>query len=109
VKHKSVDLKLVAIRHYLETQNQLQTCRVFECSARSLMRWVKRYNDASSLERQNRKPVAYTVTKEHVAFITGLVKKNPEITASEVLTTFKTKFPTILLSRVHIGPIIYKT
>lgn len=33
VKHKSVDLKLVAVRHYLETQNQLQTCRVFECSA----------------------------------------------------------------------------
>lgn len=106
VKHKSVDLKLVAVRHYLETQNQLQTCRIFECSARSLMRWVKRYNNASSLVRQNRKHVAYKVTKEHVAFITGLVKKNPEITASEVLTAFKTNFPTILLSRVHIGRIM---
>jgi transposase-like protein len=42
-KHKCNDLKLVAVRHYLQIHNQVETCKVFECSPRSLMRWVKRY------------------------------------------------------------------
>jgi len=104
--HKSTDLKLVAVRHYLQTQNQVNTCKVFECSVRSLMRWVKRYKNGDALTRQNRPPKAYKTTKEHVAFIIGMVKKNPEVTAAEVTTAFKTTFPAVALSRVHIGRIM---
>lgn len=105
-KHRSNDLKLVAVRHYLQIQNQVETCKVFECSPRSLMRWVKRYKQGQEMARQNRESVAYKVTNEHVEFIIGLVKKNPEITAAEVLTAFEKKFPDITLSRVHIGRIM---
>lgn len=35
-----------------------------------------------------------------------MVKKNPEITAAEVTTAFKTKFPAVPLSRVHIGRVM---
>ena len=43
-KHKSEDYKLLAVQHYLEKKdNQIDTCNLFKCSPRSLMRWVKRY------------------------------------------------------------------
>ena len=105
-KHKSNDLKIVAVRHYLQIQNQVETCKVFECSPRSLMRWVDRYRQGLELDRKNREPKAYKVTNEHVAFVIGLVKKNPEITAAEVLTAFNKKFPDVSISRVHIGRIM---
>lgn len=104
--HKSSDLKLVAVRHFLKTQNQVQTAKLFECSERSLMRWFERYKKGEALDRHNREPKAYKVTKEHVAFIIGLVTKNPEITVAEVWTAFKVKFPKTTLSRVHIGRIM---
>ena len=43
-KHKSEDYKLSAVNYYLtENFNQLQTCKIFKCSRRSLMRWVNKY------------------------------------------------------------------
>jgi hypothetical protein len=38
-KHKSEDYKLSAVKYYLENnKNQLNTCNIFKCSPRSLMR-----------------------------------------------------------------------
>jgi hypothetical protein len=37
-KHKSEDYKLSDVNYYLtENNNQLQTCKIFKCSRRSLM------------------------------------------------------------------------
>ena len=42
--HKSSDYKLSAVKYYLShSKNQVQTCKIFGCSERSLMRWVKKY------------------------------------------------------------------
>jgi len=42
--HKSSDYKLSAIKYYLShSKNQVQTCKIFGCSERSLMRWVDKY------------------------------------------------------------------
>ena len=39
--HKSVDYKLSVVEYYLiEDKSQQEVCRIFKCSARSLMRWV---------------------------------------------------------------------
>jgi len=44
-KHKSEDYKISAVQYYLtKNKNQLQTCKIFKCHPRSLMRWVDRYN-----------------------------------------------------------------
>ena len=44
--HKSEDFKLSAVKYYLEhSNNQTQTCEIFGCSVRSLMRWVDQYNN----------------------------------------------------------------
>ena len=39
--HKSDDYKLSAVKYYLTIKNQKNTCRIFGCSERSLMRWIK--------------------------------------------------------------------
>jgi len=39
--HKSSDYKLSAVKYYLShSKNQVQSCKIFGCSERSLMRWV---------------------------------------------------------------------
>ena len=43
--HKSGDYKLSAVNYYLtEDKSQQEVCRIFKCSARSLMRWVEKYD-----------------------------------------------------------------
>ena len=42
--HKRDDYKLTAVRHYLDTDHShMDTCSIFKCSHRSLMRWVDKY------------------------------------------------------------------
>ena len=42
--HKSEDYKSTAVNHYLvEDKTQEEVCQIFQCSPRSLMRWVKQY------------------------------------------------------------------
>lgn len=58
--HKSEDYKLSAVEYYLtEDKSQEEVCKIFKCSARSLMRWVDKYNENGEIKRHNRKPVAY--------------------------------------------------
>ena len=47
--HKSQDYKLSAVKYYLKSKNASETCRIFECSSRSLMRWVKKYKTSQSI------------------------------------------------------------
>ena len=65
--HKSEDYKSTAVNHYLvEDKTQEEVCQIFQCSPRSLMRWVKQYKKEGNLHRRNKTPRAYKVKKEHV-------------------------------------------
>jgi hypothetical protein len=69
-KHKSEDYKLSAVNYYLtENNNQLQTCKIFKCSRRSLMRWVNKYKQSNQILRQNRIPVAYKYIYINIKYI----------------------------------------
>ena len=40
-KHKCEDYKISAVQYYLEhNKSQINTCKIFKCTPRSLMRWV---------------------------------------------------------------------
>jgi transposase-like protein len=53
--HKSSDYKLSAVKYYLtHSQNQVQTCKIFGCSERSLMRWVKKYKSTNNITRKKK-------------------------------------------------------
>jgi len=108
-KHKSEDYKLLAVQHYLEKKdNQIETCNLFKCSPRSLMRWVKRYKLEQSIKRHNRNAISYKVKKIHIRFILDEINKNKTITIQELLTKLKNKYPILNITRRHISRIIKK-
>jgi len=105
-KHKSEDYKKSAVEYYLVgDKSQLEVCEIFKCSARSLMRWVEKYEKEGEIKRHNRKPVAYKVRKEHVKFLLDEITKNKTITMNELMLKLKEKF-NVSLSRFHINRII---
>ena len=105
--HKSEDYKLSAVEYYLtEDKTQEEVCKIFKCSARSLLRWVDKYNQNGEIKRHNRKPVAYKVHKDQVKFILDEIKKNKTITMQDLLEKLKEKYPTLSLSRFHLNRIV---
>ncbi len=60
--HKSEDYKLSAVNYYLtEDKSQEDVCKIFKCSARSLMRCVYKYKKHGEIKRHNRTPIAYNI------------------------------------------------
>jgi transposase len=105
--HKSEDYKSTAVHHYLvEDKTQEEVCQIFQCSTRSLMRWVKQYKKEGNLHRHNKTPRAYKVKKEHVSFLLHEIKKNKTITVEDLLYLTKNKFPDFHIHQSHLHRII---
>lgn len=104
--HKGEDYKVAAVKYFNKCNNQSETCRIFECSERSLMRWVERYEELGNIQRQNRPNIAYKVEKQHVKFILQKIRKNPAITVKEIHEQLLYKFTDIDISRTHVNSII---
>jgi transposase len=105
--HKSEDYKERAVQYYLvEDKSQEEVCKIFECSRRSLMRWVKQYKNKGNVERQNRTPIAYKIKKEHVQFMKDEINKNKTITMEDLLFLLKNKYPSLTLSRFHLNRVV---
>lgn len=106
-QHKSNDYKLNAVKYFITNDvSQLETCKIFQCSPRSLMRWVNKYDTYKTVARDTRIPVAYKVKREHVKFILSELSKNKTITTNDLLIKLKKKFPNLSLSQVHVSRII---
>ena len=104
---KSIDYKETAVNYYLvEDKTQEEVCKVFNCSRRSLMRWIKQHENEGKIKRYERKPKAYKVHKEHVDFLLQEIKKNKTITIDDLLYLLKNKYPDAQLSQSHIHRII---
>ena len=74
-QHKGEDYKISAVEYYLKSKYQINTCEIFDCSQRSLMRWVDKYKKSGEIKRKVRTYVAYKVTKENVKYIKKLINK----------------------------------
>jgi len=104
---KSINYKETAVNYYLvEDKTQEEVCKVFNCSRRSLMRWVKQYENEGKIKGYERKPKAYKVHKEHVSFLLQEIKKNKTITIDDLLYLLKNKYPDAQLSQSHLHRII---
>ena len=105
-KHKSEDYKITAVKYYIKSnKSQQEICNIFNCSPRSLLRWVDRYKKQGSIKRNSRKSKAYKVKKDHVKYLLDEVKINKTITMNELRNKLKEKFK-IKLSRFHINRIL---
>ena len=105
--HKSEDYKLSAVDYYLtEDTSQLETCRIFKCTPRSLMRWVQQYKKEGNVNIHYRKPIAYKVKKEYVKFLLDEIKKNKTITLYELTEKLKETYKGVDLSTTQIFRVI---
>ena len=106
-KHHTEDYKLSAVRHALRTENQVETCRVFDCKRSSLQDWIDLYEKTGSPVRITRKQrTAYKVSKEHISFLRQELQKKPDIFMGDLKEVFDRKFTDTHISRVHIGRLL---
>ena len=104
---KSIDYKETAVNYYLvEDKTQEEVCQIFNCSRRSLMRWVQKYQNEGKITGYERTPKAYKVSKEHVSFLLEQIKKNKTITIEDLLYLLENKFPHLHLNKSHIHRIL---
>jgi len=105
--HKSEDYKMTAVKYYLKTnKTQEEVCKIFDCSPRSLMRWVERYKKEGGINRHNKKSMSYKITKKHVDFLLNEIKKNKTITMEDLAIKLNEKFKDLNITRRHVGNII---
>ena len=104
---KSLDYKNTAVEYYLvEDTTQEDVCRIFKCSRRSLMRWVKQYETDGEITGYERKPIATKVRKEHVDFLINEIKKRKTITMEDLLIKLKEKYPDADITRQHLTRVV---
>lgn len=106
-EHKSNDYKQTAIEYYLfSDESQEGTCKIFQCSPRSLMRWVEKYQSSGTTKRKQRHYKAYKVKQEYVDTIKQELHKKPTITISDLFATVKSKHTDFDITPVHLWRIV---
>jgi transposase len=106
-KHKSEDYKLSAVKYYLKGEKtQEEICKIYECSVRSLMRWVDRYKVEKEIKRHNRKNISYKITKKQVKYALKKQKENEQITMEELAKIVKKKYNDFDITPQHLGQIL---
>ncbi|NDD84765.1 helix-turn-helix domain-containing protein [bacterium] len=92
--HKHEDLKITAVRYYLNNNvSYAETCRIFDCSERSLKRWIERYEEENEIKRHNRPPVSYKITQEQINYAIRRLRENEQITMLELTKKLENRFP----------------
>jgi transposase-like protein len=56
----SSDLKLKAVKYYYKVNNYSKVCDIFECSERSLKRWIERYEKYNTVDRLGNSSLNFT-------------------------------------------------
>jgi transposase len=92
-KQFTPDLKLKAVNYYHKINNYVKVCEVFECSERSLKRWVERYDKNKNVDRKTRKLGSYKLEKQHIQFIKETLRKHSDIQMNFLQELLKSKFP----------------
>jgi putative transposase len=92
-KHKSEDYKISAVKYYLKHKATLKnTCKIFDCSSKSLYRWIERYKKNGNIKRKKTIKPRYKVTNEIEKFILSLVKKETTISLWELSKLVNKKY-----------------
>ena len=105
-KQFTPDLKLKAVNYYNQIHNYVQVCKIFECSERSLKRWVERYETKKNVDRKTRKLGSYKLEKQHIQFIKETLRNHNDIQMNFLHELLKVKFPKLDISRQYLSDII---
>ena len=102
----SSDYKLSAIKHYEQSGNLTETCRVFDCYRKTLKLWYNKYKATGNVSRKARKEGSYKVKKHLVQYAINRINDKPDIIMNDLLKEIQQKFPDISISRQHLGRIL---
>jgi len=105
-KQFTPDLKLKAVNYYHKINNYVKVCEIFECSERSLKRWVERYDKNKNVNRKTRKLGSYKLEKQHIQFIKETLRKHSDIQMNFLHELLKSKYPKLDISRQYLSDII---
>lgn len=105
-KQFTPDLKLKAVNYYHKINNYVRVCEIFECSERSLKRWVERYDKNKNVNRKTRNFGSYKLEKQHIQFIKETLRKHSYIQMNFLQELLKSKFPKLDISRQYLSDII---
>ena len=105
-KQFTSDLKLKAVHYYHKIKNYVKVCEVFECSERSLKRWVERFDKNKNVDRKTRKLGSYKLEKQHIQFIKETLRRHSDIQMNFLQELLKSKFPKLDISRQYLSDII---
>jgi len=106
-KHHTEDYKLSAVKYALRTDNQVETCEVFDCKRASLQRRIETYREIGlPVRTTRRRRTAYKVKKEYVDFLRQELHKKPDIFMNDLRTLLIGKYPDATISREHIGRLL---
>lgn len=106
VSQSSSDLKLKAVKYYKKLKNYVKVCKIFECSERSLKRWIERYDETGSVDRKNRTEGSYKMTNEYINFVKNIIKNDNSIQMKELHEKLKDRFKNISISRQYLSDLI---
>ena len=107
MKHKHEDYKLSAVRYHLTSNGSFaETCRIFQCSERSLKRWIDRYNLEGNIERHNRPSLSYKVKLKHVNTAVKILSENQQITMEALAQRLRKEHNDFTITRKHLGDVV---
>ena len=107
VKQKSTDYKLYAVLYYINNDvSYTQVCKIFNCNRRSLKRWIQKYEENKSVDRETTKAISYKIRIVHLKFALKELAKNEQITMKELCKMLKKKFDDFDVTPQHLGKVI---
>jgi len=107
MKHKSIDYKLSAINHYLNSNDGYQkTCKIFGCTKPTLIRWISKFKQTKNVEKISKVNISYKVANKHVEYGLKILKKRPSMSMMELNKTIRKKYPEFIITSQHLGQVI---
>ena len=94
LKHKSEECKISTGEYFLtEDITQGNSCRIFECSPASLLKWIEQYDEENDVKINDRQIIAYKIKQNEVNFILQEIKNDKTITMENLLTSIHQVYP----------------
>ena len=95
-----------AVHYNKKINNYVKVCEIFECSERSLKRWVEIYDKNNNVNRKTRKLGSYKLHKSHIQFIKETLRKHSDIQMNFLHELVRVKYPKLNISRQYLSDII---
>jgi transposase len=105
-KHKGNELKEHIVKQVLKGTSIYSLAEQFEISKETIRRWVLRYQETGSVQRQNRDPVAYKVTEAHLKFAKQYIEKHPTVFLKDLVNLMRDRFDDFDITEQWLGKVL---